>query len=328
MSYQETALANIGVLKNKLSQTAYKERFEALLGEKAPGFISSLVSLASSTSLKKCDPDSVIAAAVIAATLDLPINQSLGFAWIVPYKNKAQFQIGWKGFVQLAIRTGQYQRINVVEVYEGQMRHYNPLTGDFSIDFDNKISENITHYAAFFRLKSGYEKTEIWTAEKVLEHGKRFSATYDKSKKEWKKDKWGNDTSPWVTDRIAMCKKTVLKYLLSKYGIMSIEMQKATIADQGSISLKNNGDYDVEYVDRSNGIEEKTGATVEGLKERLSSVKKGEEPKPENPFFDDLEIISRNSPDKLTAANNALASNDEDEFLRILEEAKNNVHLQ
>ena len=114
-------------LKSMLANENVKSRFKEILGKKAPGFISSIVAVANSnTLLQKAEPQSIMNAAVIAATLDLPINPNLGFAYIIPYGNQASFQIGYKGMTQLAMRSGQYKTINVTEVYEGEIKSENP----------------------------------------------------------------------------------------------------------------------------------------------------------------------------------------------------------
>lgn len=208
-------------LKSMLSQDNVKKRFEEILGEKASGFISSVINTVGQNKLlQTADPNSIIMASAMAATLDLPINQNLGFAWIVPYKGKAQFQLGWKGFIQLALRTGQYSNINVIPVRAGQIKSVNPLKENYEFDFENETGE-IVGYAAYFRLVTGFEKTVYWNVGKVREHAQRYSKSF--------KD------GPWQTHFHEMAMKTVLKNTISQYGIMSIEMQKAVVVDQAAI---------------------------------------------------------------------------------------------
>ena len=171
----------------------------------------------------------------MAATLDLPINQNLGFAWIVPYGNAAQFQMGWKGYVQLANRTGQYKAINVTEVYENQFTSFNRLTEELDADFSIVGSGSVVGYVAYFKLLNGFEKTVFWTTEEVKQHGAKFSKTFNQANGVWK------------TNFDAMAKKTVLKNTLAKWGILSIEMQNAVIADSAIINDVET--LDVEYVD-------------------------------------------------------------------------------
>ena len=143
-----------------LNQDVIKKRFEQVLGNKAAGFMSSILSAVNANpELKKADPMSVISAAAVAASLDLPINPSLGFAHIVPYKKDnvpiAQFQMGWRGFVQLGMRSGQYKTINVCTVYEGELVGGDRFTGEMHFDESKRKSDKIIGYVAFFKLLNG-----------------------------------------------------------------------------------------------------------------------------------------------------------------------------
>ena len=158
-----------------------KTRFQEILGKKAPGFISSILSVANSnTLLQKADPKTVMNSAVIAATLDLPINPNLGFAYIVPFGGQAQFQLGYKGFVQLAMRSGQYKTINVREVYEGEIVSENRFTGEY--EFGTPKSDKVVGYMAYFKLLNGFEKYLYMSKEELEKHGKKYSQTYKKGK--------------------------------------------------------------------------------------------------------------------------------------------------
>jgi recombination protein RecT len=213
-----------------LSQDAIKRRFEGMLGKKAAGFMSSIISATSANKeLKNSDPLSIVQAAAVAAALDLPINPSLGFAHIVPYSGKAQFQMGWRGFVQLGMRTGQYKTINACIVYEGELVSRNRFTGEMEFDENRRDSETIIGYVAYFKLVNGFEKWLYMTIEEVKAHGKKYSKSFDNANGRWKKD----------FDVMAL--KTVIKMLLSKWGILSIEMQTAVMADQAVV--KKDGAY-------------------------------------------------------------------------------------
>lgn len=226
-------------VKALLARDAVKRRFEELLGRKAPGFMSSIINIVNSnTQLQQCDPNQVIAAAAVAAAMDLPIDPNLGFAYIVPYKGKAQFQMGYKGFVQLAMRTGMYKTINATHVYEGEIESFNRITGEVKFSETGATSDKIVGYIAYFKLLNGFEKYEYWPIERVIEHAKRFSQSY------------GSNYSPWKTDFDAMATKTVLKHLLSRYGILSIEMQTGLRADQAVITATDDGEQ-YEYVDNT-----------------------------------------------------------------------------
>ena len=207
-----------------------RKRFREVLGDKSAGFVTSVISATKANpALLACDPMSVISSAMVAATLDLPVNASLGFAHIVPYKGKAQFQLGWKGFVQLAIRTGQYKTMNTAEVYEGELIRWNRITAEIELDTERRSSDKIVGFVAFFRTLNGFEKYLYMTVDQVDAHAKKYSQSYGYDLRENKK------ASKWSTDFPAMAMKTVLKLLLSKYGILSVEMQKALRVDQAVI---------------------------------------------------------------------------------------------
>ena len=218
---KETGVGSAGnTIKGLLDSPAVKKRFEEVLNLKAPQYMSSIVNLVNGdTDLKKCDQMSVIASCMVAATLDLPIDKNLGYAWVVPYGNRAQFQLGYKGYVQLALRTGQYKAINVIEVHEGELIEWNPLTEELKIDFSQKKSDAVIGYAGYFELINGFKKSTYWTREQIEKHKQKFS----KSDFGWKKD------------FDAMARKTVLRNMLSRWGILSIEMQTAYTADHASI---------------------------------------------------------------------------------------------
>ncbi|WP_039242620.1 recombinase RecT [Clostridium botulinum] len=256
-------------VKSLLASESLKERFSEILGKKAPGFMSSIVNISNSSALKEAEAMSVITSAVVAATLDLPIDPNLGFAYVVPYNTnengkwtkKAQFQMGYKGYVQLALRTGQYKNINVVEIYKGQIKSWNPLTEELEFDFEEKESNEVIGYAAFFKLTNGFEKTVYWSKEEVLAHAKQYSKTFNKG--------------PWKDNFNGMAKKTVLKDMLKKWGILSIEMQKAITTDQAVIKeniVKKGADINsnVEYVDNPSAQEVEYQEVKDEIKENAN----------------------------------------------------------
>ncbi|CAF1852545.1 MULTISPECIES: recombinase RecT [Bacillus] len=203
-------------MKGLLSSPAVMNRFEEVLGKRASQFTASILSLYNGEKmLQKAEPMSVISSAMVAATLDLPVDKNLGYAWIVPYGGRAQFQLGYKGYIQLALRTGQYKFINCIPVHEGELQKWNPLTEEIEIDFEKRESDVVIGYAAYFELLNGFRKTVYWTKAQVEKHKKKFS-----------KSDFG-----WKNDWDAMALKTVLKAILSKWGILSVEMQKAVIED-------------------------------------------------------------------------------------------------
>lgn len=253
MSNQTTAVT----LKSMLGNDNVKARFQEILGKKAPGFISSILSVANSnTLLQKADPKTVMNSAVIAATLDLPINPNLGFAYIVPYGGQASFQLGYKGILQLCMRSNQYSKIEVNEVYEGEVKVKNRFTGEY--EFGEPTSDKIVGVLSYFKLCNGFEKYLYMTKEECEAHGKKYSQTYKRGGGLWSTEFW------------AMAKKTCLKLLLSKYGILSIEMQRAQTFDQAVV--KNDlieediDDANIEYVD-NNPVEARRNAIKEALQE-------------------------------------------------------------
>lgn len=233
-----TAQKEAKTVKGMLETPAFKKKFEEMLGKKAAGFISSIIAVTNSSNyLMKADPATVIGAAAQAAMLDLPINQSLGFAYIVPYKGAAQFQLGYKGYIQLAQRSGQYIDIGAKTVYEGELEYENRLLDKFR--FGERTSDKVIGYLAYFRLTNGFEKMLYMTIDEAQAHAKKYSQNYKGGT-----DKWG------LADFNVMAEKTVLKRLLSKYGPLSIEsvqMSQALANDGGVISMNNDGDFDVNF---------------------------------------------------------------------------------
>lgn len=225
-------------LKGMLEMPAYKNKFNEMLGKKAAGFMSSIIAVANNNKLlAKAEPSTVIGAAAQAAMLDLPINQSLGFAYIVPYKGAAQFQLGYKGYIQLAQRSGQYVDIGAKTVYEGELEYENRLLDKFK--FGERTGDKVIGYLAYFRLTNGFEKMLFMELDEMIAHAKKYSKSYSGGT-----EKWG------LAEFDVMAEKTVLKRLLSKYGPLSIEsiqMSQALSNDGGVISMNKDGDFDVNF---------------------------------------------------------------------------------
>ena len=237
MSNEETKTAKpanaIAVIRNYLNDINVKRRFEEILGKHAGAFVNSITNLVKNNDkLQKCTPDSVMTAALRAATIYLSIDPALGQAAIVPYGTQASFQIMYKGVTQLCIRSGKYATIHCTEVYADEIKSYNPLTGEvvfndpsaFKMRYQDKTKNVVGHYA-YFKLLSGFEKSDYMTTAEAMAHAKKYSKSYQYDLR----DKKG--TSKWTTDPIPMGNKTVLLRLLTKYGIMSIEMQEAIIEE-------------------------------------------------------------------------------------------------
>jgi len=234
-------MSNLPELKRMLSEESVMNNLKAMLGSKAQGFATSVLSVVNNNRLlQNASPISIYTSAMVAASLDLPVNPNLGFAALVPYGGTCQFQIMTRGITQLAIRSGQYQRINNSIVYEGQLVSENPFTGDYEFDFKAKNSDTVIGYVAYFRTVSGFEKYLYMTKEEVEKHGKKYSKTYN--------------NGVWKNDFDSMALKTVLKLLLSKFGVLSIEMQRAIRFDQASIKgdinkIEDIDELDTEYID-------------------------------------------------------------------------------
>lgn len=227
-------------------------KLQSVLGseKKAAAFASSVISVTNGNSyLRDATPMTVIGSAMVAATLDLPIVSTLGLAYIVPYKSKdangnyitqAQFQIGYKGLIELAERSGQFRTIIDEVVYEGQLISKNKFTGEYVFDEDAKISDKVIGYMAHIELLNGFKKTSYWTVEEIESHAKQYSKSYN--------------SGPWKTNRDAMAKKTVLKQLIAKYAPKSTTMQQAISYDQAVITPQDNDtdiDLIVDYADNS-----------------------------------------------------------------------------
>jgi len=241
--------------KSFFEAPAVRANFNELLGKRSSQFITSVLQIvASNDLLAQAEPASVYHAACVAATLDLPLNNNLGFAYIVPYGGKAgtkaQFQLGYKGFVQLALRSGQFNRIGCSPIYAGQILSADPLKG-FEFDFSVAASGKPIGYAAYFRLINGYEATLYMTNEELNAHGKMYSQSFKKG------------YGLWVDKFDSMAGKTVLKLLLAKYAPLSIEMQKAINLDQAVIHNEEATDFT--YADND-------PATDKGLERAISMI--------------------------------------------------------
>lgn len=214
----------------------------------AAGFISSVISVTNGNNyLRKCDPMSIVGAAMVAATLQLPVVPTMGYAYIIPYGRTSQFQLGYKGLLQLCLRSGEILNVISEAVHKGELVKRNKFTGVYEFDEDKKESDEIVGYMARLDLVNGFSKTIYWTKDEVVKHANKYSQAFRNGR-----------TSPWSDpdqfDR--MCEKTVLKALLSKYAPQSIEMATALKYDQSRIKVNSDNveelDIDMftpEYVD-------------------------------------------------------------------------------
>lgn len=236
----------VNQMKNLLANQGMQNLFADALNENKDRFLASIIDLYNGdTYLQGCNPKEVAMEALKAATLNLPINKSLGYAYIVPYKNKGkltpQFQIGYKGYIQMAQRSGQYKALNAGIMYEGMEIKRDFLRGTFEIIGEPK-SDKVIGYFAYFQLLNGYEKAVYMTKDEVTEHAKRYSQAY------------GSDYSPWKKQFDEMAQKTVIKKLLSKYGVLTTEFQDA---------VKEEEDREVLRATENNAMLEMTGSDEE-----------------------------------------------------------------
>ena len=244
----ETQVYSLKTFNQTITSPATQKYLTDLLHERKGQFVSNITALvANNVNLQECEPYTLMFAALKATALNLPIEPSLGMAHVIPYKNKkrgvteAQFQLGYKGFQQLALRTGQYKRINTTEVREGELRKRNRLTGEIEWNWieneAERLKKPIIGYVNYFCLLSGFESTFYMSKEEMDAHALRYSQTYKST------NTYIKEQSKWTTDFDAMALKTVIKLNLSKNGVLSTELQEAIRADQSVMREENKYEY-------------------------------------------------------------------------------------
>ena len=224
-----------------LAQEAVKANVESVVGVKdSQRFISSVVSaVQTNPALAECTNSSILSAALLGHSLNLPQSPQIGMFYLVPFKNKtgteATFQLSYRGMLQLAMRSGQYKAINVTDIREGELVSYDPIEDAYEFapetDINKRIKLPIIGYYAYFEMINGFKKGIYWSKDQVEAHAKKYSATYRKG------------YGLWSTDFDAMAKKTMLRQLISKWGIMSVEMERAYVGDQAVIREDGTPDY-------------------------------------------------------------------------------------
>lgn len=241
-----------------LTSDAVRKRINDVVGGKdGQRFISSIVSAVNANeSLKECTPQSIFSAALLGESLKLSPSPQLGQYYLVPFNGKekgknAQFQLGYKGYIQLAIRSGQYKKLNVLAIKEGELVRFDPLTEEIEVNLieDEEVREEAktTGYYAMFEYTNGFRKAIYWSKKKMEAHAKKYSKSYCKS------------SSVWQTNFDAMAYKTMLRQLISKWGIMSIDMVSALDADMAVI----NEDGTKNYVDNASYTESNKEDVIE-----------------------------------------------------------------
>lgn len=228
-----------------LATDSVKENVAKIVGEKdTQRFISSLVSaVQTNPSLAECTNKSLLNAALLGQSLNLPQSPQLANFYFVPFKNtkagvtEATFQLGWRGYIALAMRSGQYKKIHVTDIREGELKSYNPIEDEYEFtpitDMKKRLESPVIGYYAYFVLINGFKKTLYWSKEQMDEHAKIYSQSYRK----------GWDSSLWKSDFDKMAYKTMLRQLISKYGPMSVDMERAYVGDQSVIGDNGNVDY-------------------------------------------------------------------------------------
>lgn len=239
-----------------LAQDAMKKKINEMVGgEKGQQFITSIISAVSTNpQLAECDNSSIVSAALLGQALNLSPSPQLGQYYMVPFNDSkrgckvAQFQIGYKGYIQLAIRSGQYKKLNVLAIKEGELKKYDPLNEELEVQLieneEEREKATTIGYYAMFEYLNGFRKTIYWSKEKMEAHALKYSMGY-RAKKGY---------TFWEKDFDGMAYKTMLRQLISKWGIMSIDltMQKALESDMAVIN--DNGTYD--YVDNNEMVNE------------------------------------------------------------------------
>lgn len=269
-------LMNNGAVVKKMNDVLGSEK-------KASSFISSVISVSQNNKLlRNAEPMSILSSAMVAATLDLPVIPTLGMAYLVPYKGVCSFQIGYKGILELAMRSGEFRNIIDEVVYDGQLVKKNKFTGEYVFDEDRiRLDDNgeavPIGVMARFDLINGYSKTIYWTLDEIQKHANRFSQAYRN----------GYD-SPWKSDFWQMAKKTVLKSLLNKYAPKSVAMQTALKFDQAKVTVNtddvtdlNVDAFDAEYIDNPTEIQPIDEQKAKEVEEKFKDFTAGEDNKDE-----------------------------------------------
>lgn len=247
-----------------LNQDSVKNQLQQAVGKNSMRFVSSVVSAVTvNPALQECTNQSILSAALLGESLNLSPSPQLGQYYMVPYENKkegikvAQFQMGYKGYIQLAIRSGQYKKLNVLAVKEGELVRFDPLTEEIEVrlieDEEEREQAKTIGYYAMFEYINGFKKALYWSKNKMASHAERYSAAFSKNGglkslelleqgQIPQKDLW-KYSSFWFKDFEAMAFKTMLRQLISKWGIMSIEMQRAYEGDMAEIHEDGTSQY-------------------------------------------------------------------------------------
>lgn len=254
---QQVTKAENMKMSSYLAMPTMQKHLHGVLGERKEKFVTNLVSVTSQNKvLEECTNSSVVAGAIVATSLNLSLNSSFGYAYLVPFKNKkfgnakeAQFQIGWKGYVQLAMRTGQYRRINAIPIKENQFISWSPLMEELKLRNEATGVGKTVGYVGFFELTNGFIKTIFWTHDQMLNHADQYSQAFNKEaykkliNNEIPESEMWKYSSFWYKNFDDMALKTIMRQLLSKFGILSEDMQIAYESDNAVIREDGTRDY-------------------------------------------------------------------------------------
>ena len=267
----------------QIQSKGYQNLINTTLRDKntANRFIASITSAVSANlALQECDAGTILSAGLLGEGLKLSPSPQLGQYYLVPFndnKNKrkvAQFQLGYKGYIQLAIRSGQYKKLNVLPIKQGELIHFNPLEEEIKVqlienEIDRENAPTIGYYA-MFEYVNGFKKAIYWSKEKMESHAQKYSMGYKAHK----------GYTFWEKDFDGMACKTMLRQLISKWGIMSIEMEKAVTNDMAVINEKGEAEYvdditeSVEIIDTAINAEESSESNQTALDD-FSSIMEG-----------------------------------------------------
>ncbi len=294
LKYQEIAKLNTMPFANFMSQSVIQNRIAKTIGsDRGQRFITAIVSAVNNNQdLAKCTNNSIYSGALLGESLNLSPSPQLGHYYLVPFnvkkqdingkdywESQAQFQLGYKGYLQLAIRSGQYKKINVLAIKEGELISYNPLDEEIQVKLieDEETRENAKTigYYAMFEYSNGFKKTLYWSRKKMQAHAEKYSQGYRSDLKK------GTNYTFWSKDFDGMAYKTMLRQLISKWGIMSIDLQNAIEKDMGIIQEDGN----VDYPDNQPSVPEANITEIDSEKDNNVSEN-------QNPYLDKKEQVS------------------------------------
>lgn len=289
----------IDMLKSIVSAPSVQDQFKNALGEHKDAFVASLIDLyTGDKQLQTCDAKAIVMEALRAATLRLPLNRALGFAYIIVFNNSVKnpdgswskvptptFVPGYKGYIQLAMRTGQYKTINADFVYEGEMRKVNKLTGEVDFDGERK-SDKIVGYFCYFKLLNGFDKTLYMSVEDMAKYALRYSPSFKGRNKptvealvQSAQSDVASSQVGWQGNFNDMALKTVIRRLLSKCGYLSIEMQEAVVRDNDG-AVENRDEIIAEHANNKTIIAD--AVEYEHVDTETGEIKQGQAPAEQN----------------------------------------------